>query len=91
MSIQTFTEPCHLPCPDMVAHSLNKEQKAKGLENLQEVRANLKERRLNSLLSQRAKLVAQGENTHSLTEQLKLKREIKLIDLEASRFKQRWS
>lgn len=91
MTIPVYSDPCHMPCPDLVAYSLNKEQKAKGLENLQEVRASLKERRLNSLLSQRAKLVAQGESTDSLTEQLKLKREIKLIDLEASRFKQRWS
>ncbi|TMX64584.1 hypothetical protein [Vibrio rotiferianus] len=90
-AIPVYSAPCHLPCPDMAAYSLNQEQKTKGLEKLQEVRASLKERRLNALLTERAELVAQGESTDSFTEQSKLKRKIKLIDLEASRVKQRWS
>ena len=90
-AIQEYSAPYHSPCPDMAAYSLNQEQKAKGLEKLQEVRASLKERRLNALLTERAELVAQGESTESFTEQSKLKRKIKLIDLEASRVKQRWS
>ncbi|HHY0576185.1 TPA: hypothetical protein ACVU5O_003257 [Vibrio parahaemolyticus] len=31
MSIQTFTEPCHLPCPDLPHYSLTKEDKERGL------------------------------------------------------------
>ncbi|EDP59464.1 hypothetical protein [Vibrio sp. AND4] len=90
-AIPVYSAPYHLPCPDMVAYSLNQEQKAKGLEKLQEVRASLKEKRLDALLSERAELVAQGESTQSFIEQSKLKRKIILIDLEASRLKERWS
>ncbi|EPM5661023.1 hypothetical protein ACTNLV_001886 [Vibrio alginolyticus] len=45
MSIQTFTEPCHLPCPDLPHYSLTKEDKERGLVWLEKVRAELEAKR----------------------------------------------
>ncbi|EGQ7792751.1 hypothetical protein I6Y99_003338 [Vibrio parahaemolyticus] len=90
-AIQEYSAPYHSPCPDMAAYSLTQEQKIQGLEKLKQVKANLKESRLRTLLSDRAVLVEKGENSQSTIEQSKLKRQIKLIDLEASRLKQRWN
>ncbi len=46
VATQTLGEPCHMPCPDLGCYSLNAVQKARGLENLQNVRHSLKERQL---------------------------------------------
>lgn len=48
-AIPVYSAPYHLPCPDMAAYSLNQEQKAKGLEKLQEVKMQVRERMLSSL------------------------------------------
>lgn len=37
------TNPIHRPCPDLSAYSLSQEQKAKGLEMLKQVKAQVRE------------------------------------------------
>lgn len=77
MSIQTFTEPCHMPCPDMAAYSLNKEQKAKGLEMLKKVKAQVREGMLSNLRKE-------YEQTKSPSQRSR-------INQRANRIKRNWS
>ncbi|NOH22355.1 hypothetical protein [Vibrio europaeus] len=77
MSIQTFIEPYHLPCPDMAAYSLNKEQKAKGLEMLKKVKAQVREGMLSNLRKE-------YEQTESPSQRSR-------INQRANRIKRNWS
>ncbi|MBO0161553.1 hypothetical protein J0692_04835 [Vibrio alginolyticus] len=46
------TNPIHRPCPDLPAYSLSQEQKAKGLEMLKQVKAQVRDGVLNKLRTQ---------------------------------------
>lgn len=46
------TNPIHRPCPDLPAYSLSQEQKAKGLEMLKQVKAQVREGVLTKLRTQ---------------------------------------
>ncbi len=87
-----FETACHKPCPDMPFHSLNAAQKAKGLDRLQKVRADLLEKQLEPLRTKRTELVAKAnhEDTNEL-ERTRISREINQIDNRAQRIQQRWS
>ena len=43
------TNPIHRPCPDLPAYSLNREQKARGLEMIKQVKAQVREGVLSKL------------------------------------------
>ncbi|EKO3553626.1 hypothetical protein H9W00_002116 [Vibrio fluvialis] len=92
VATQIFAEPCHMPCPDLGCYSLNAAQKARGLENLQNVRHSLKERQLEPLRTKRQELVtkANHEDTSQL-ERARIAEEIQRIDRQAQRIQERWS
>ncbi|ELO1812407.1 hypothetical protein QXB70_002104 [Vibrio fluvialis] len=92
VATQIFAEPCHKPCPDLGCYSLNAAQKARGLENLQNVRHSLKERQLEPLRTKRQELVAKAnhEDTRQL-ERARIAEEIQRIDRQAQRIQERWS
>lgn len=92
VATQIFAEPCHMPCPDLGCYSLNAAQKARGLENLQNVRHSLKERQLEPLRTKRQELVtkANHEDTRQL-ERARIADEIQRIDRQAQRIQERWS
>ncbi|MEZ8325485.1 hypothetical protein AB6D00_18185 [Vibrio cyclitrophicus] len=46
------TNPIHRPCPDLPAYSLSQEQKAKGLEMLKQVKAQVRDGVLTKLRTQ---------------------------------------
>ncbi|MGF1842479.1 hypothetical protein L4C39_04690 [Vibrio clamense] len=91
VAIQTLDNPCHQPCPDMPFHSLTREQKERGLTFLQRTRNELRDRQLTSLRETRAKLQAQERNSDSITEQMRISKEIRKIDSQANRVIERWS
>lgn len=83
---------CHRECPDLACYSLNAEQKAQGLINLQKVRSSLKEKQLQPLRVQRKELVAQATHQDtSAVEQARISKEIRRIDSQAQRISERWS
>ncbi|MBY7883435.1 hypothetical protein KW425_06945 [Vibrio fluvialis] len=92
VATQIFAEPCHMPCPDLGCYSLNAAQKARGLENLQNVRHSLKERQLEPLRTKRQELVtkANHEDTRQI-ERARIADEIQRIDRQAQRIQERWS
>lgn len=92
VATQIFAEPCHMPCPDLGCYSLNAAQKARGLENLQNVRHSLKERQLEPLRAKRQELVAKAnhEDTRQL-ERARIVEDIQRIDRQAQRIQERWS
>ncbi|OEE30748.1 hypothetical protein A1QO_15560 [Vibrio genomosp. F10 str. ZF-129] len=45
MTMQTYSDPSHKPCPDLPHHSLNQADKARGLELLKKVKAEFEEMR----------------------------------------------
>lgn len=83
--------PAHLPCPDLSCHSLNKEQKSRGLENLAKVRAKLKEGALKPLREEGKALQAKGKETEDVDEQLKIKQQLKKLQSQAEQVNLRWS
>ncbi|NOH82824.1 hypothetical protein F0249_03300 [Vibrio sp. 03-59-1] len=91
VAIQTLENPCHQPCPDMASYSLTREQKERGLTFLQRTRKELRDRQLASLRETRAKLQAQERNSDSITEQIRLSKQIRKIELEANSVIERWS
>ncbi len=83
---------CHKACPDMPFHSLNAEQKAKGLAALQKVRSDLKESQLKRLRDQHKALTAEA-NHEDTTQQRKMRIafELERINTQAQRISERWS
>ncbi|MFM2599877.1 hypothetical protein [Vibrio fortis] len=66
------TNPIHRPCPDLPAYSLSQEQKAKGLEMLKQVKAQVREGVL-------TKLRTQYEETESPTLKMAISRRARSI------------
>lgn len=66
------TNPIHRPCPDLPAYSLNQEQKARGLEMIKQVKAQVRE----SVLS---KLRTEYEETENPTLKTAISRRAKSI------------
>ncbi len=92
VALSSFETACHRPCPDMPHHSLNAAQKAKGLACLQKVRAELYEKKVAPLLKRKAELEAKLTDVN--LEQLarnRIEREIKQINNQGQRIKERWS
>ncbi|AIW21130.1 hypothetical protein TW78_04460 [Vibrio coralliilyticus] len=77
MTIPVYSDPCHMPCPDLPHHSLSKEDKERGLEKLQQVRAQVREGMLSSL----RKEYEQAESSYQRA----------LINQRAKRIKRNWS
>lgn len=77
MTIPVYSDPCHMPCPDLPHHSLSKEDKERGLEKLQQVRAQVRE----SMLSSLRKEYEQAESSYQRA----------LINQRAKRIKRNWS
>ncbi|PAU38380.1 hypothetical protein CKF94_08810 [Vibrio coralliilyticus] len=77
MTIPVYSDPCHMPCPDLPHHSLSKEEKERGLEKLQQVRAQVREGMLSSL----RKEYEQAESSYQRA----------LINQRAKRIKRNWS
>ncbi|NOJ22191.1 hypothetical protein [Vibrio coralliilyticus] len=77
MTIPVYSDPCHMPCPDLPHHSLTKEDKERGLEKLQQVRAQVREGMLSSL----RKEYEQAESSYQRA----------LINQRAKRIKRNWS
>ena len=92
VAIQSSKPACHRDCPDMPFHSLNAEQKAKGLAALQKVRSDLKESQLERLREQHKALTAEA-NHEDTSQQRKMRIEFELarINTQAKRVNQRWS
>ncbi len=88
----TFTEPCHMPCPDMSCYSLNAEQKAKGLAGLQKARAYVREVQLKKLRHQHQELTAEANHADTtLQRKLRIAEELKKISSQARQVQERWS
>ncbi|MGY3687577.1 hypothetical protein ACXAAV_12945 [Vibrio coralliilyticus] len=77
MTIPVYSDPCHMPCPDLPHHSLSKEDKERGLVKLQQVRAQVREGMLSSL----RKEYEQAESSYQRA----------LINQRAKRIKRNWS
>ncbi|ERB66329.1 hypothetical protein G3U99_23225 [Vibrio coralliilyticus OCN008] len=77
MTIPVYSDPCHMPCPDLPHHSLSKEDKERGLEKLQQVRAQVREGMLSSL----RKEYEEAESSYQRA----------LINQRAKRIKRNWS
>lgn len=79
------------PCPDMPHYALSHEDKVRGLASLQKVRAQMREEQLARLYSRRSELVQHYEESNKLSEQQRIRHEIRKIDLQATHISERWS
>lgn len=81
----------HRPCPDLCSHSLNQEQKERGLENIAKVRKQIREKKLAPLRAKAAELKAKGKQSEDRGEQMRIKTELKKLTSQAAAIEQRWS
>ncbi len=92
VAIQTSKPACHRDCPDMPFHSLNAEQKAKGLAALQKARSYLKEVQLDRLRKQHKALTDEANHEDTTTQRkMRISEELKRINTQAQRISERWS
>lgn len=81
----------HAPCPDMPHYSLNKEQKAKGLQNIAKVKQALREKQLAPLRAQRSDLAQQARECEDARLKAHIAKQIKDLDAKGERIAARWS
>lgn len=83
--------PLENPCPDLPCWSLNREQKERGLTFLERTRKELGERQLQSLGEKREGLLKQFSLSDSRSEQVRIDRELRAIDISVKDVQSRWS
>ncbi|AYV21102.1 hypothetical protein [Vibrio mediterranei] len=91
MTIQVYSDPCHLPCPDLPHHSLTKEDKQRGLSFLKRTKQELCDKQLAPLREQMTTLKEQGRASDDQAEQRRIGSEIEKLKSQAQRIQDRWS